>query len=113
MGFERFRAYDAARQLRAEVDKLFDALSPESRAKAKNMISHVNDAVDSIQNNIAEGNDSKYPGKKDHFFDVAIGSCEEARNGIRSMIARKFLSYTNAGKAVSLAAVIPKMLRAP
>ena len=111
MGFERFRAYDAAKQLRAELDRLIAQLSPADRRRAKNMLGHIDEALDSILNNIAEGNDSAYPKKRKKFFDIAIGSCEEVRNGLRSLIARAIFFYPNAGKAVSLASVIPKMLR--
>jgi four helix bundle protein len=81
MGFERFRAYAAAQQLRDEVDRLYDGLKPGEQRRVKNMLSELDRAVDSILNNIAEGNDSVYPDKKKHFFDLACGSSEEARNG--------------------------------
>ena len=111
MGFERFRAHVAAQLLRAETDRIFASLNRDARRRARNMLSELDRAVDSILNNIAEGNDSIYPARKRQFFDVAIGSSEEARNAFTSLIARGIFSYTTAGKAVSLATVIPKMLR--
>ena len=111
MAYRHLRAYQAAVQLRAEVDKLFASIPPVIREKYANMIKHVDGAVDSVLNNIPEGNDSKYPNKAASFFDIAIGSAKEARNGIESLSDRGAYSRRAASKAIGLACVIPKMLR--
>jgi four helix bundle protein len=110
MGFESFKAYQAATLLRGEVQAIVRSLPPEMREEGGNMISQVERAIDTVLTNIAEGNATVYPGKRYFFFDVARASSVEARGGLRSLISRKILSYPSAGKAVSLTYVIPKLL---
>lgn len=111
MGYRHLRVYQAAVQLRAEVDKLFASIPPGVRARCANMIKHVDECVDSVMNNISEGNDSIYPNKKASFFDIAAGSAKEGRNGIEFLSERGAYTRKAASKAIGLACVIPKMLR--
>jgi four helix bundle protein len=111
MGYRHLRVYQAAVQLRAEIDTLFASIPHRVRVRCANMIKHVDECVDSILNNIAEGNDSVYPNKKAHFFDIAAGSAKEGRNGIESLAERGAFTRKAASKAIGLICVIPKMLR--
>ena len=111
MGYRHLRVYQAAVQLRAEVDKLIASIPPRLRLRCGNMIKHVDECVDSVLNNIAEGNDTIYPNKKASFFDIAAGSAKEGRNGIESLVDRGAITRKSASKAIGLACVIPKMLR--
>ena len=61
-------------------------------------------------NNIAEGNDSIYPRKKASFFDIAGGSCREARSALKSLVKRVAATHKQATKAIGLTYVIVKML---
>jgi four helix bundle protein len=112
MGFENLKVYGAAAQLRAEVDRLVQDMEPGARRQGKNMLKHLDEALDSISNNVAEGNDSNYPLKKIAFFDIAAGSCSEVRNAIRSLIKRGLMDSASAAKAISLTYLIAKMIRA-
>lgn len=111
MGFEHLRAYGAATLLRAEVDQLLAGMGAQDRVVGANMIGQVDRAADSILNNIAEANDSAYPRKKANYLDIAVGSCFEVRNGLRSLTRRELLQAEGAAKALSLTHLIPKMLR--
>ena len=110
MGFIHLRVYGAASELRREVDIIIAEMSPRERARCRNILKHTDEAVDSVSNNIAEGNDSIYPLKKASFFDIARNSCREARNGLQSLVERKAITQKQAHKAIGLTYVIPKML---
>ena len=111
MGFRHLRVYQAALELQREVDRIFSSLSPAMKNKCANMISHVNEAVESVLNNIAEGNDSRYPKKKRNFMDIARCSAKEARNGVENVTARAGLTRKETSRAITLTFVIDKMLR--
>jgi four helix bundle protein len=106
MSFEHLRVYQAAQQLRAEVDKLAKQLRPEFRDAYR----HLDEAVDSIQNNIAEGSASVYPGKRKAFYDIASGSGREARSILTSLGNRSAFGNTSVWRGVVLCQVIAKML---
>jgi four helix bundle protein len=110
MAFEHLRVYQAATQLRLEVDQIIAALSLNATWQVKNILTQIDRAADSILLNIAEGNESVYPGKRAYYFDIAIGSCAELRGGYRSLMARRFITMPQASKALSLTYLIPKML---
>ena len=111
MGFEHLRVYQVAKLLRAEVDALFAELTVKQREKFENIITHIDEAVDSVSNNISEGNDSRYPNKRKYYFDVSAGSAGEARNGISSLSGRGAYSPKRVYKAIGYTHVIQKMLR--
>jgi four helix bundle protein len=108
MAFEKLRAYQAACELRAEVDKLRESLNP----RFEDLFRHVDEAVDSIKNNLAEGGESIYPGKQKLFYDHAGGSAREARSGLRSIADRKGFGSASATRAIVLTIVIWKMITA-
>ena len=112
MGFEHLRVYQAAVRLRAETDRIIAEIPRAQLAEVAHIIRHVNEAVNSIKNNIAEGNDSRYPGKKDQFFDIARGSGKEARSGYKSLVDAGAATPSRAYRAIGLTIVIDKMLRA-
>ena len=112
MGFQHLRAHGAARELRREVDKILTALSPRQRIWFSNILRHLDEAVDSVLNNIAEGNDSVYPRKKANFFDTARNSCKETRSALQSLVERNAITHKQAHRAIGLTYVIPKMLYA-
>ena len=106
MSFENLRAYQAALLLRAEVDRLRTTLDPIFEA----LFAHLDDAVDSIMNNLAEGGESIYPGKQKLFYDIAAGSAKEARSCLRSLDARGAFRGANARRAIVLTLVIGKLI---
>jgi four helix bundle protein len=108
VSFETLRVYHAAEQLRAEVDRLAKDVRPEFRDAYR----HLDEAVNSILNNIAEGCTSIYPGKRRTFYDIAIGSAGEARSSIRSLAQRGAFGHSPIWQALSLCKVIGKMLTA-
>ena len=112
MGFTHLRVYQAACELRSEVDGIIRGLPPGARGGCGNTLKHLVEAVDSIKHNISEGNDSVYPRKKASFFDIAAGSCREARSALQSLVERGVLSHKQATRAIGLTYVIAKMLHA-
>ena len=104
----RKRVYHAAERLRRETDLLRPHLRPAFADEFK----HVDAAVDSILNNLAEGSDSIYPGKKLNFFDIARNSANEAGGGLRSLGNRKAFGDRKTTKPVTLAYTIRKMIQA-
>ena len=108
MSYQKLRVYQAAVELRAEVDKLRKVLI--RKPEFLSLFAHVDDAVDSIQNNIAEGSSSVYPGKQAKFFDIALGSADEVRSGLRSLSERGAFGSTKTYRATALAFTIAKML---
>ena len=106
------RVYQAACELRAEVDEIIAMLSPTDRARCGNTLKHLVGAADSIKHNISEGNDSNYPRKKASFFDIAAGSCREARSALQSLVERGIVPHKQATRAIGLTYVIAKMLHA-
>jgi four helix bundle protein len=111
MGFEHLRVYQAAVRLRAETDCIIAEMPPRTRAQSADVIKHLNEAVNSIVHNIAEGNDSRYPGKRDQFFDIARGSGKEARAGYRTLVQGNAVTANRAYRAIGLTMVVDKMLR--
>ena len=111
MPFEHLRVYQAATQLRLEADQLIAELGTSASWLLKNILSQIDRAADSVLLNIAEGNESAYPGKKAYYFDIAVGSCAELRAGCRSLMARGLITMPQASKALSLSYLIPKMLK--
>jgi four helix bundle protein len=110
MSFEKLRVYQAAQELRREVDKLREHLDPRPEFQA--LFIHVVDAVDSISNNIAEGAESIYPGKQKAYYDIAAGSSKEARSGLRSLSERRAFGAASAFRAIVLSLAISKLLAA-
>lgn len=110
MGYEHLKAYQVAQALRAEVDDLFADISAADRLKFGNELKHVDEAVDSILNNISEGNGSRYPNKRRNFYDIAAGSSREAGNGTRSLSDRGLFTRKRVYRAVGFCLLIPKML---
>jgi four helix bundle protein len=106
MSFEQLRVYQAAQHLRAEVDRLKEKLKPGF----ENAFKHVDEAVDSITNNIAEGSASIYPARQRNFFDVAHGSAREARSGLRELDRRRAFNGGKVFRSIVLAQAIGKML---
>ena len=92
--------------LRAELDKLRQTLRPEFMP----LYQHCDDAVNSMANNIAEGNDSIYPKTKRRFFDIAAGSGNEARSALKSLGEQKAFGNASVYRAVGLCIVAKKML---
>ena len=111
MGFIHLRVYQAAIRLRAEADCIIAEMSPKWRAQLADVIKHLDEALNSIRNNIAEGNDTRYPAKKNYYLDVALGSCLEARSGLNALVQAKVVSPNRAYRAIGLTIVIEKMLR--
>lgn len=108
MSFETLRVYQAAQQLREEVDKL----RPFLRRGFENEFKHVDEACDSILNNIPEGHDSKYPARRVNFYDIAAGSAREVRSGLRSLDRRKgFKPGAKVFRPIVLSLAISKMLK--
>jgi four helix bundle protein len=108
MSFETLRVYQAAEQLRAEVDKLAKNMRPEFGDAYR----HFDEAVNSILNNIAEGSASIYPGKRRTFYDIALGSAGEARSSLRSLAQRGAFGRSPIWQPLSLCKLIGKMLTA-
>lgn len=102
------RVYHAAERLRRETDLLRPHLRPVFADEFK----HIDEAVDSILNNLAEGSDSIYPGKKLNFFDIARNSANEAGGGLRSLGSRGAFGDRKTIKPVTLAFTIRKMIQA-
>jgi four helix bundle protein len=107
MGFEKMRVYQAAERLRAIVDELRPHLLPGYSRQLR----HLDEAVDSILNNAAEGSDCIYPGKKIEFFDTAKNSANEAGNVLRSLGNRKAFGTHSTLDGVTLAFTIRKMFQ--
>ncbi|MGQ0813244.1 MAG: four helix bundle protein [Gemmatimonadota bacterium] len=108
MSYENLRAYQAAQQLRAEVDKLKKVLV----AGFEDLFQHVDEAVDSIMNNLAEGNTSVYTGRRINYYDIAAGSTREVRGGLRSLDCRGAFNGASVFRAVVLTLSISKMIAA-
>jgi four helix bundle protein len=111
MGFQHLRVYQAAVRLRAETDCIIAEIPARKRAAVTDLVKHLDEAINSIKNNIAEGNDSRYPAKRAYYFDVARGSGSEARSGFSSLVDRNVISANRAFRAIGLTIVIDKMLR--
>jgi four helix bundle protein len=106
MGYEKMRVYSAAEKLRRIVDELRRHLRKGFAAEFR----HVDEAVDSILNNVAEASDSIHSGKKIDFLDVARNSSNEAGSGLRSLGNRKAFGEVSPISGVTLAFTIRKML---
>ena len=110
MGYDRLNAYHAAVELRREVDSILTDIKGVPVKGVGNTVRHLNEAVDSVANNIAEGNDSQYPKRRASFFENAPGSVREARNCLQSLAMRKAVSPRRVYGAIGLTYVIGKML---
>jgi four helix bundle protein len=110
MSFEKLRAYQAVQELRREVDKLRKHLDPQPQFLS--LFAHIDDAVDSSGNNIAEGAESISPGKQRYFYDIAAGSIKEARSGLRSLDGRGAFKGVRAFRSIVLTLAISKLLAA-
>jgi four helix bundle protein len=108
MGYEKMRVYHAAERLR----RLVDELQPDLRRGFSVQFRHVDEAIDSVLNNIAEGSDCVYPAKKIEFFDIARNSANEAGSGLRNLGNRKAFGARKTTRAVNVAFTIQKMLAA-
>jgi four helix bundle protein len=108
MSHEHLRVYQAAQLLRGEVDTLHEGMS----SRFDGAYEHLDDAIDSVCNNVAEGSASTYPGKQRHFYDIALGSSGEARNCLQALARRGAFSGKNTHKAITYTWVINKMLKA-
>lgn len=98
-------------RLRAETDCIIAEIPVRKRAEMADLVKHLDEAINSIKNNVAEGNDSRYPAKRIYYFDVARGSGMEARSGFNSLVERNVISANRAFRAIGLTIVIDKMLR--
>ena len=67
MGFKDLRVYQAAELLRKEVDKIIAKVGKG----IENEVKHVDEAADSVLNNIAEGSAFTYPKKRIYFWQMA------------------------------------------
>jgi four helix bundle protein len=108
MSFEKLKVYAAARALRAEVDLLRTTLNP----RFEYLFRHLDEAVDSIMNNLAEGAESIYVGNRRLFYDHAANSAREARTGLRSIEERKGFGKQSAKRAIILSLAVSKMIAA-
>lgn len=108
MSFEKLRVYQAAQELRKEVDKLGNVLNIRFAA----LFGHADDAADSIMNNIAEGSGSIYPRKRISFYDIAIGSAREVSGSLRSLDQRGAFGGASVFRSIVLSLSIIKMLTA-
>ena len=108
MSFENLHVYQAAQLLRAEVDKLAKTLDQ----RFVELYAHLDDAVDSIMNNLAEGNQSEYPRRRVNYYDIAAGSAREARGALRSLDQRGGFKGANVTRAVLLTFTVGKMIQA-
>ncbi|HEY0305715.1 MAG TPA: four helix bundle protein [Longimicrobiales bacterium] len=111
MGFEHLRVYQAAMLLGVETDRIIAEIPGAKRTHVRDIVKHLLEAVNSIKHNVAEGNDSRYPGTRDQFFDIARGSGKEARSGFRSLVECGATTPNRAYRAIGLTMVIDKMLR--
>ena len=107
MSYENLRVYQAVKALRAEVDRLGE---PADK-RLMNAYKHLNEALDSISNNIAEGSASRYPHKQRSFYDIANGSTLEARSSLQMLDFRGAWPGKSVQRSVSLCQVVWKMLR--
>lgn len=108
MSYENLHVYQAAEELRAEVDRLAKSLDP----RFKDLFRHVDEAIDSIANNIAEGGSSIYPARRINYYDIAAGSAREACRGLRSLDRRGAFNGATAFRPIVLTLTIQKMLKA-
>jgi|SRR5688572_5682609 len=108
MSHEHLRVYQAAQLFRAEVDTLHEGMG----SRFDGAYEHLDDALNSISNNVAEGCASTYPGKQRQFYDIALASNGEVRNCLQSLARRGAFPGKNIHKAVTYTWVIDKMLRA-
>lgn len=106
MSFKDLRVYQAAENLRVEVDQLGRKVHP----RCLNAYRHLNEAADSIMNNIAEGSASTYPARQKTFYDIARGSAREAQSSLRSLDQRNAFGGANVFRSIVLTQVITKML---
>jgi four helix bundle protein len=106
MSFEDLRVYQAAQELRREIDKLRAVVTPAGMALFK----HVDEAADSILNNLAEGSSSVYPGRRKTFYDIAAGSSREVRSGLRTLDRQNALRGAKIFRPVVLTLAIDKMI---
>jgi four helix bundle protein len=107
MSFKDLRVYQAAQRLRAEVDAIIRKV-PDAFA---NEVSHIDEAADSVLNNIAEGSAFTYPKKRAHFYQIAKGSANEVGGGLQSLVDRGALRQSDVFKGIGLAIAVAKMLR--
>jgi four helix bundle protein len=108
MSYEKLKVYQVAMALRAEVDRLREGMDPEFVLAYE----HLDDAVNSIGNNIAEGASSTYPGRQKSFYDIAGGSAGEARNCLTSFAKRGAFPGMSVHRAVTFCVLAKKMLNA-
>jgi four helix bundle protein len=106
MGFKDLRVYQAAQLLRKEADRILKKVP----ARFHNEVRHVDEAVDSILNNVAEGSAFRYPKKRIYFWQMAKGSANEAGGGFQSLVDRGGLQAADGRRAIKLAISIAKML---
>ena len=107
MSFEDLKVYQAAQELRREIDKLRAVVTPAGMALFK----HVDEAADSILNNLAEGSSSVYPGRRKTFYDIAAGSSREVRSGLRTLDRRNVLRGAKVFRPIVLSLAIDKMIK--
>jgi four helix bundle protein len=106
VGFKDWRVYQAAQLLRREVDRILKRVP----AGFENEVRHVDEAVDSILNNIAEDSAFTYPKKRIYFWQVAKGSANEAGGGLQSLVDRGALRQSDVWRLIGLTISIAKML---
>ena len=106
MGFKDLRVYQAAELLRKEVDKIIAKVGKGF----ENEVKHVDEAADSVLNNIAEGSAFTYPKKRIYFWQMAKGSANEVGGGLHSLVRRGAILYIDAIAGIRLAISVAKML---
>ena len=70
---------------------LVDELEPHLRPGFSRKFRHVDEAIDSILLNAAEGSDCIYDGRKIEFFDIARNSANEAGSASEAWRANTLL----------------------
>jgi len=101
---ERLDVYKAAIDFIAWVADLLDGLRRSSAAK------HLDEASQSIANNIAEGNGKRSRPDRCRFLDMARGSALECAACLDGLVARKQVSATEVAKGKELLERIVSML---
>ena len=98
---EKLDVYSAAIEFIAWVGEILDGPLVGCRLSAKK---HLDEASQSIANNIAEGNGKRSPSDRCRFLDIATGSAMECAACLDGLVARRQLDPESArtGKAVLL-----------
>ena len=85
---EKLDVYSAAIEFIAWVGEILDGPLVGCRLSAKK---HLDEASQSIANNIAEGNGKRSPSDRCRFLDIATGSAMECAACLDGLVARRHL----------------------